>query len=183
MKKIIVSALSIATFSNILCAEALSDGSVGFIGLEVGNTQLKASRYMDLSNGDTYNAFYDGSGVEFGLKLGAQNEEWRTTLALNYYDNEDEDQNYEKANLMIDYFLVNSETSGMNIKPYIGASIGYMGYEATFIDQSDWVYGGQAGIVLNSAMIDFDLSYRYSLFNGTEADTMGTIMFGANYLF
>jgi hypothetical protein len=183
MKKIIVSALSIISLSSMLNGEGLSDGSVGFIGIEVGNTQLRGSRYMNIYDGDSYNAFYDGSGVEIGLKLGAQNEEWRTTLAMSYYDNEDEDQNYEKANIMIDYFLANSETSGMSIKPYIGASIGYMGYESTFIDESDMVYGGQAGIVLNSAMIDFDLSYRYSLYNGEQADTMGTIMFGANYLF
>jgi len=183
MKKITVSTLSVILLASMLQAESLSDGSVGFIGIEVGNTQLRASKYMNIYDGDTYNAFYEGSGVDIGLKLGAQNEEWRTTLALNYYDNEDEDQNYEKASIMIDYFLVNSETSGMNIKPYIGANLGYMGYESTFIDESDLVYGGQAGIVLNTAMIDFDLSYRYSLYNGEQADTMGTIMFGANYLF
>jgi len=183
MKKIIVGTLSIISLANILQAGTLSDGSVGFIGLEVGNTQLRSARYMNIYDGDTYNPFYEGSGVDFGLKLGAQNAEWRTTLALNYYDNEDEDQNYEKASIMIDYFLINSETSGMDIKPYIGATLGYMGYESTFIDESDFVYGGQAGIVLNTAMIDFDLSYRYSLYNGVQADTMGTIMFGANYLF
>ena len=65
----------------------------------------------------------------------------------------------------------------------IGANLGYMGYESTFIDESDFVYGGQAGIVLNVSSVDIDLSYRYSLFNGETADTMGSIILGVNYLY
>ena len=173
--------LSIA-LSGSLYAESV-DISTGFIGIEVGNTQLQAARYMNIWDGSTYNPFYEGSGVEFGVKLGAQNEEWRTSFVINYYDNEDEDQNYEKAMVMIDYFLINAYESEMSVRPYIGGNIGYMGYESTFIDGSDFIYGGQAGIVLNVSSVDVDLSYRYSLFNGDTADTMGSIMFGVNYLY
>ncbi len=179
--KIKMGLLSIAVGGS-LYAENIDIGT-GFIGIEVGNTQLQGARYMNIYDGDTYNAFYEGSGIELGLKLGAQNQEWRTSLVLNYYDNEDEDQNYEKAMIMIDYFLINAYENETNIRPYIGANLGYMGYESTFIDESDFTYGGQAGLVVNVSNIDVDLSYRYSLFNGDTADTMGSIMVGVNYLY
>ncbi len=179
--KIKIGLVSIA-LSGSLYAENIDIGT-GFIGIEVGNTQLQAARYMNIWDGDTYNAFYEGSGVEFGIKLGAQNQEWRTSFVIDYYDNEDEDQNYEKAMIMIDYFLINAYENETNLRPYIGANLGYMGYESTFIDESDFVYGGQAGIVMNVSSVDVDLSYRYSLFNGETADTMGSIMVGVNYLY
>jgi opacity protein-like surface antigen len=182
MIKKMTAGLAIVALSSSLYATNVTVGT-GFVGLEVGNTTLQAARYMNIWDGDTYNPFFEGSGVELGIKLGAQSDEWRTALAIDYYDNEDEDQNYEKALVLVDYFLVKSESTEMNIQPYIGVNVGYMAYESTFIDESDFVYGGQAGLVVNIDNIDLDLSYRYSLFNGDSADEMGTIMLGINYLY
>jgi len=181
IKKMTAGVLAIALSSSIYAANVTV--GTGFVGLEVGNTTLQAARYMDIWDGDTYNPFYEGSGVEFGIKLGSQNEEWRAAFAIDYYDNEDEDQNYEKALILLDYFLVNSQSNEMNLRPYLGVNVGYMAYESTFIDESDLIYGGQAGLVVNMDNIDMDLSYRYSLFNGESADEMGSIMLGINYLF
>ncbi len=181
MNKIKIGLLSVALSASVYGENV--DIGTGFLGIEVGNTELQGARYMNIYDGNTYNPFYEGSGIEIGIKLGAQNEEWRTSFVIDYYDNEDEDQNYEKAMIMIDYFLINAYESEMSVRPYIGANLGYMGYESTFIDESDFVYGGQAGLVVNVSSVDVDLSYRYSLFNGDTADTMGSIMLGVNYLY
>jgi len=186
IKKMTAGVLVIALSSSIYAANVTV--GTGFVGLEVGNTTLQAARYMDIWDGDTYNPFYEGSGVEFGIKLGSQNEEWRASFILDYYDNEDEDQNYEKGLVTLDYFVLNSQSYDTNIKPYLGLNIGYLAYESTFIDEGDFVYGGQAGLVVNMDNIDLDLSYRYSLYYGSNEDTstvdeMGSIMFGINYLF
>ncbi len=60
-----------------------------------------------------------------------------------------------------------------------------MGYESTFVDESDFLYGGQLGVVVNVAeQIDIDLSYRYSLtYESIAMDHVGVLMLGVNYLY
>jgi len=85
----------------------------------------------------------------------------------------------------IDYYVISSEAASVTIKPFIGLNIGYMGYESTFVDESDFLYGGQAGVVVNvSEQIDIDLSYRYSLtYESIAMDHFGVLMLGVNYLY
>jgi opacity protein-like surface antigen len=119
--------------------------------------------------------------VEFGVRIGAQNGQWRTMFIFDYYDSSDNDQNVEQGYLALDYFVFENESK---FKPYIGVNIGYANYESTYVDDSGFLYGGQAGILFGvTETIDMDISYRYSLSDADAFDHIGSIIFGVNYLF
>ena len=175
VKKIVMVLLSTVLGSS-LYAENVSTAQ-GFIGLEVGYATVQ---------GDVGGFFpeldREGDGVEYGIRLGAQTDEWRTILAFDYYDDSDNDQNVEKGYLMVDYFLFQDSESAF--KPFIGLNVGYANYESTLVEDNGFLYGGQAGVVVNVAeSIDLDLSYRYSLSSADALDHVGSMVFGVNYLF
>ncbi|PTB87042.1 hypothetical protein C9925_01975, partial [cyanobacterium G8-9] len=127
--------------------------------------------------------YHQGDAVEYGIRFGAQSEEWRATFAFDYFDSSSDDQNVEKAYLLVDYFLFSTD-SELNIRPFVGANVGLINYESTLIDATDFVYGGQAGVVVGlDDSIDLDLSYRYSLSGSERVNDMGSIIFGLNYLY
>jgi len=144
----------------------------GFIGLEVGAATVDGERLGGV--------FHQGDAVEYGLRFGAQSDEWRATFAFDYFSSDSDDQNVEKGFLMVDYFLFNSD----NIRPFVGANVGLINYESTLVDATDFVYGGQAGVVVGlGESIDLDLSYRYSLSGSDRVNDLGSIIFGLNYLY
>lgn len=176
MVKKIVMVLLCTVLGSSLYAENMSTGK-GFIGLEVGYATVQ---------GDVGGFFpeldREGDGVEYGIRLGAQTDEWRTILAFDYYDNSDDDQNVEKGYLMVDYFFLQGSES--IFRPFIGLNVGYANYESTLVEDNGFLYGGQAGLVVNVAeSIDLDLSYRYSLSEADALDHVGSIVFGLNYLY
>ncbi len=166
--------LMCATLGSSLYAENISYGK-GFVGLEVGAATVQADV------GGYFNQLdYEGDAVEYGIRLGAQTDEWRTMLLFDYYDSSDDDQNVEKGYLTVDYLFTNESA----FKPFIGVNVGYMNYESTFIEDDGFLYGGQAGFIVNVAeTIDLDLSYRYSLSDAEALDHVGSIIFGLNYLY
>ncbi len=147
----------------------------GFIGLEVGAATVDGSKQDGFK--------HQGSGVEYGLRLGAQNDEWRATFLGTYFDAGSDDQSVQKALGMVDYFFFTSD-SDMKVRPFIGANLGYGRYESTFVDVTGLTYGGQAGVVVGlGENIDLDLSYRYILFESESVNSAGNIVFGLNYLY
>ena len=180
-------AMGLTLASSLYAREDISK-SKPFIGLEIGYATVQ---------GDVGGFFpreiisdYEGLDIEYGIRLGAQKEKWRTTLTFNYFDGTEDgyEQNYEKGLISFDYFVLDNET----VKPYIGINGGYLNYESTNdIDMSGFLYGAQAGIVINIAgKVDLDLMYRYSLSNATMEDhdeigldNIGSIVFGVNYIF
>ena len=158
-----------------LYAGKYNTSTKSFIGLEVGAATV---------DGDRSNGFkHQGSAVEYGVKLGAQSDEWRATFSLDYFNSTTDDQTVQKGLGMIDYFFFTSD-SEMNIRPFIGANVGYGRYESTLVDATGLVYGGQAGVVVGVRdNIDIDLSYRYTLFQSTAVNSSGNIVFGLNYIY
>jgi opacity protein-like surface antigen len=181
-KKIAAAFVCVALGSSLYAKEVAV--SEKFIGLEVGAATVQ---------GDIGGYFpeydHDGSDVELGFRLGAQINEWRTMLIFDYFDSSDDDQNYEKGLLSFDYFFLNSNQGEYNaFRPYIGVNVGYMNYEATDVDVNGFVYGGQVGFAYRVAEhVDIDLMYRYSLTSGSddqyEADHIGSVLFGINYIY
>jgi opacity protein-like surface antigen len=179
--------------TTFLCATVLGSGLYAenkpFIGLEVGYATVQG----DVSGffpGDIIRD-YEGSDVEYGFRLGLQNESWRTTLVFNYFDSTSDGhkQNYEKGLISVDYFILNEMDNPL--KPYIGANVGYINYESTDnIDMSGAIYGAQAGFVYSMTdNIDLDLMYRYSLSSATQDDRdasldhVGSVVIGLNFEF
>ena len=173
IKKIAVALLCTALGSSLYARDDISQSRT-FIGLELGYSEVQGDTFYDLG----YTGDYD---VEFGFRIGAEKDEWRTTFIYDYYDSSDNDQNVQTLLMTIDYFVLDN---GSAFRPFIGLNVGYANYESTFIEADDWVYGGQVGFVVDVAeMVNLDLSYRYSLSNADAFDHKGSVFFGLNYLF
>ena len=152
----------------------------GFIGLEVGAATVQGDVGSPIASFAEKD--YKGNDIEFGLRIGSQTEEWRTTFALDFYDSSDDDQNIEKGFLLLDYYFLNGNDSA--VKPFIGLNVGYANYESYEIDDNGFLYGAQAGFAVGVAdTIEIDLSYRYSLSNADALDHTASVVFGLNYLY
>ena len=124
---------------------------------------------------------HKGDAVEYGLRIGAQNEEWRATFALDYFDSGSDDQTMQKGYGMVDYFFMGNDAT---VRPFVGGNIGYAHYESTLVDKNGLLYGAQAGVVVGvGENIDLDLSYRYSLMQVDAVNDTGSIVFGFNYVY
>jgi opacity protein-like surface antigen len=175
MMKKIAMVLLCAIFSSGAYADNDVTVSKGFLGLEVGASMIQGDTFSELR--------HESTAAEFGLRLGAQTDEWRTMFTLNYLDSDGDDQNVERVSLYVDYFF-GGENMDIMFKPFIGINVGYANYESTGIDSSDFIYGGQVGFVSSvTEEIDLDLSYRYSLSNSDSFDSMGSLTFGFNYFY
>ena len=174
IKKIAV-ALLCTVLGTSLYANKESFGNKGFIGLEVGYGQV---------DGDVWNqGKYKGEDVEYGLRLGAQSDKWRTMFVYDYYNSDDDDQTVQKGFVMIDYFFMDSDIDTV-VRPFVGANVGYANYESTFVDESGFLYGGQIGVVMSAGeSVDIDLTYRYSLGGFDELNSVSSITLGINYLY
>ena len=162
-------------FGSLLHAEGMSVNK-SILGLEVGYATVQA----DTDGGIFGEPDYKGEDIEYGLRIGAQNDDWRAMLIYNYYDNTDEDQNVQKTFAQLDYFF--SERSQFN--PYFGINLGYMNYESTDIDESGFLYGGQVGFTIElNDNIEMDMMYRYSLTDAARTDHIGSFVFGMSYIF
>ncbi|GEM_PF-493017 len=152
------------------------------LGIEVGSSLIQADTcYSGINCGlPGLESDHEGRDVEYGLRIGAQENEWRTFLAASYFDSSDDDQQYFKGFIEVDYFI-SHET---DFKPYIGLNLGYISYSSTAVDEGGFLYGGQAGIAYRlNQHIELDLSYRYSFVANDSIDHLEGIMFGFNYLY
>ncbi len=182
-KKAMVIALILGVSSYVNAGDntrKISEQSEVFVGLELGATFVQ---------GDTGDPVFgelnhDGSGASIGLRLGAQNNKWRSMVLIDYFDSDDDDQSYERGMIQVDYYLMASNFSTTTFRPYIGLNGGYLNYESTAIDESGFTYGGQLGFTAAvSDKIDLDVAYRYSVANPDELDHIGNVVFGINYLY
>jgi len=213
MKKMTAGILAVALSSTLYAGntENYSEGKT-FIGAEVGYTAADGSiAFYDDFYGIQREFDLEGDNdMEYGFHIGAEDGEWRTTLMYNYFKNDEgtEKETTHKGGLYLDYFIWSSDTNDFMIKPYIGGHVGYMSYKLTgdigygadevLADDSNFYYGGQVGIAITASnVLEFDLSYRYSLTNlhdmtGTVADipgldvdldSMSGFVVGLNYFF
>lgn len=176
MVKKIVAVLLSTMIGSSLYAGNYDTNTKGFLGLEVGAATVDGDKF------DGLNYFKSsGDAVEYGVRLGAQNEDWRATFALDYYNSNSDDQTMQKGYGMVDYFFMGSENT---VSPFVGANIGYAHYESRLVDENGLLYGGQLGVVVDvNENIDLDLSYRYSLMQVDAVNDTGSIVFGFNYLY
>ena len=177
VKKVTVAFLCIV-LGTTLNAREISSGDK-FLGLEVGAATVQAD-----TGGFFGEPEHEGTDIEIGFRLGVQNEAWRTTLIYDYFDSGDDDQNYEKGMLTVDYFFLESTHGALMVNPYIGLNAGYMNYESTEIDESGFLYGGPAGVTFDMMEnINVDLGYRYSYTDAAHTDHIGSFVLGVNYLY
>jgi len=206
IKKIATGLLCVALGST-LYARDIEESDL-FIGLELDATKVDSSVN---ALGVVFPAPTSDTVMEYGVRLGAEKNEWRTTFLYTYYNNSEngDEETMHKGALLLDYFLWDSGQGDFSVKPYIGAHVGYMSYELTgqmsgspltvqIVDDSGVYYGAQAGVSMRvAASLGLDLSYRYSLTTMDEMsvtgydpavanislDHMGSIAFSINYFY
>jgi opacity protein-like surface antigen len=160
--------------SSILAEDSFS--SERFLGIEAGYGTVQSKNPIGES--------VSNEGVEFGFRLGAQNEEWRTTLSGHMFSKNS--QEYFRTMLTFDRFIWSSfyETDRIMFKPYLGGHVGWLKYNDKEADDNGFIYGAQAGIAWNVLKeVDFDLGYRYSFSDVKKVDDIGSIVFAVNYLY
>ena len=171
--KILLTIYMVLSFSH-----AVDDfSSERLLGIEVGYTTLNSRNEIGLNEAH--------NNVGFGLKIGAQNEEWRTTISANFMKMQG--RNYQKVMLNFDRFVWASlyETDSIVFKPYLGAHIGWLRYtDIASLGDNGLAYGGQMGVSLNVLNeVDFDFGYRYTVANVQNVNDIGSFIFGVNYLY
>ncbi len=212
VKKLGMALLCAALGTTLYAREDISTSKL-FVGLELDSTKADSSTELFVDNTLVSPKFTNTSGSEFeyGVRLGAEKEDWRTTLLYTYYNATEGsvEETMHKGSMLLDYFLMSTGSAQYNVKPYIGAHVGYMSYEASgpigdtgfngiYADDSGVFYGGQAGIAVTiSEVVELDLSYKYSLTTlddisefistntkaVTSIDNMGSIVFAINYFY
>jgi len=170
MLKKITTALLCTVYGNLAYADIST--SETFIGVEVASAEVQGEQPSSTSD-----------GVSFGVRVGAQNEEWRTIVGFSHYDQDE--YAVEKLFLSIDYlFFKYDEFNDYEIQPYVGVNVGYANYEQGVIDESGLIYGGQAGLIVNvMEQFDVDLGYRYSLSSADALDHTSDLLLGLHYHF
>ncbi len=179
LKKVISVALVFGAITFLSAGDntrSINETSEVFIGLEVGATFVQGDSVLDLN--------HEGSGASIGFRLGAQNEQWRSMLIFDYFDSEDDDQNYERTMIQVDYYIMPSNFTTVAFRPYIGINGGYLNYESSIVDESGFTFGAQVGFTADvSNSVDLDIAYRYSVANPDELDNIGNLIVGINYLY
>ena len=144
-----------------------------FVGVQLGAAWVQGSHMSDLN--------YQTDGLSYGLRLGAQNQEWRTMVTFDRFDNDE--ASYERGEIHADYlFRMATDTMGVGIVPFIGLNGGYANYEAKGgINESGFTYGGEAGVIFDvSESIDVDVMYQYTIGHADAFDHVGNLKVGVN---
>lgn len=130
-----------------------------FVGLTVSTDSMDFESISNLSSQDE---------TAFGIRYGRQTLDWRTVFTLS--GNGD----LQTFALEVDKILVDALFGMPEIRPYLGASVGYLHYE----EDDGYYYGGNFGFLLYATdTIDVDLAYHY--YKVEKLEPMDTMQ-GAN---
>lgn len=129
----------------------------------------------------------NSGGISWGLRFGAQNLEWRTMAVLESFSNSDDDNNYLRGAVQLDYFFLGSENlviENYPVRPYFGLNIGALSMDTQkgAYNIKTLTYGAQIGATMSvTNNIDLDLSYKYNTATADEISSMHGITLGLNY--
>jgi hypothetical protein len=115
-----------------------------------------------------------------GFRYGKQTLDWRTVFTLS--GNND----FQTFSMEIDKILLDELFGTPKVRPYLGATFGYLHYdEKTSLDSDGFYYGGNFGfLIYATARIDVDLSYHYNKVSGLDPlDTMQGASLSLHYFF
>ncbi len=118
--------------------------------------------------------------TSFGIRYGRQTLDWRTLFTLSG------NNNFQTFAIEIDKILLDDIFGIPEIRPYLGATVGYLHYEETSSSDSDgFYYGGNFGfLIYATATTDIDLSYHYYKVSGLDPiDTMQGASLSLHYFF
>ncbi len=144
-----------------------------FIGVQLSAAMVQGTHGTDLN--------YASTGLGYGFRVGADNDEWRTMVAIDKMNNGK--VSYERGEILVNYMFLMPQMEEMGLRPFIGLNAGYANYEAEGgTNESGFTYGAQAGVVYDiNDQWDIDLSYEYTISRAEAFDHVGNIGIGINY--
>jgi len=138
-----------------------------FIGLSV------ATQKIDIRS--------DNSSVTgFDLRIGRQTLDWRTIFAYAY------SKDYQSLSIEMDKILLDDLFGTAKVRPYLGASAGFLKLDHDFLDDKNgYYYGGNFGFIFYATdRMDIDLSYHYQWIGSIDgADHMQGATLSLHYFF
>lgn len=137
-----------------------------FVGLITSKDSMKFESIANIPNEDE---------TSFGFRYGRQTLEWRTVFTL--AGNTD----LQTFGIEIDKILVDELFGMPEIRPYLGASVGYLNYEKS----DGYYYGGNVGFLIYATdTIDVDLGYHYYRIGSLETlDSMNGPSLSIHYFY
>jgi hypothetical protein len=153
--------------------EVEANPSKVLLGIQLSGAWVQGTHKTDLD--------YATQGYGYGVRLGAENREWRTMLSADRMNNGK--VSYERGELHVDYLFLQGQMAQMGLRPFIGLNGGYANYKAQGgINESGFTYGGEAGIVYDvSDQVDIDLTCQYVLSQAAAFDHATNLGIGINY--
>ncbi|UPT78138.1 hypothetical protein MN086_03085 [Sulfurovum sp. XGS-02] len=115
-----------------------------------------------------------------GFRYGKQTLDWRTVFTLT--GNND----LQTFAMEIDKILLDELFGTPKLRPYLGATVGYLHYEESdLLDNDGFFFGGNFGfLIYATATIDVDLSYHYYKVSAMDPlDTMQGANLSLHYFF
>jgi len=154
--------LSILLFTTLSAEQDLEE--FHFIGLTLATDSFDFDSIADTSSQDE---------TSFGLRYGKQTLNWRTVFTLS--GNND----FQTFALEVDKILLDELFGMPEIRPYLGATVGYLHYDDSYVSESHgYYYGGNFGFLLYATdTIDVDLSYHY--YGVSKLDPIDTMQGGS----
>jgi len=169
--------------------------SFPFIGVTV-STQTVDLQPIATEAPNKYNNPTSAKENTYGIQYGVQTKDYRTTFT--YEGN----SNFQTIDVEVDYILVDELFGTPKIRPYVGATLGYIMYNKDLITQyndnrlqsdenltaaskSDGYYGLDAGFLFYiTDDIDLDIAYHYYFMNRLKPlDVMSGATFSLHYFY
>jgi len=135
----------------------------------------------------------------FGIQYGVQTQDFRTTFSV------EGTSDFQSIDVEVDYIFMDSMFGTAKVRPYVGATLGYIRYDEdvivdyndnrilddeandrnTTISNKDGYYGLDFGMLFYvTDNIDMDLSYHYYFMDRLEPlDTMRGATFALHYFY
>jgi len=118
--------------------------------------------------------------ILLGLRYGQQTVDWRTMFTFSGK------KKIQEFTLEIDKILLNDMFGYPEVRPYLGATLGYLHYEEdALVEENGYYYGGTFGFLIYvTDTIDLDISYHYKKVKDMEPlDTMKGPSIGIHYFY
>ncbi len=118
--------------------------------------------------------------VLVGFRYGEQTIKWRTMFTFSG------NKEIQELTLEIDKILLDDMFGYPEVRPYLGATIGYLNYKNdTLVEENGYYYGGTFGFLIYlTDTIDLDISYHYKRVEDMEPlDSMRGPSIGVHYFY
>lgn len=171
----------------LLSVAMMANESGLYIGAEVGSTHTKTTTSFNSGSVEKYKSDRVSEGLNLGYYLNSSSRAYVAYQHVNSDMNKDIPESSNIYSAGYDYLFGTSD-----LKPFVGAIIGYSTYKDGDFKVNGMAYGAQAGIEYKmSGKLSVDTGYRYldssaeATYSGDKStmDSFQTFFVGANYKF